>query len=82
MLAPVSVSEIKEMPRDFYKSILKRDMFVLNAHGDLQEPVTEKNVIHFSLQPEKKAFEIYDQLLEEQSSQYPTLSRWVCHVRS
>lgn len=82
ILAPVSISEIKEVPRDFYKSILKRDMFVLNAHGDLQEPVTEKNIIHFSLQSEKKAFEIYDQLLESQSSQYPTLSKWVSHVRS
>jgi hypothetical protein len=81
MLAPVSVSEIKEVPRDFYKSVLKRDMFVLNSHGDLQEPVTEKNIIHFRLQPEKKAFEVYDQLLEGSPNQYPSLSQWVYRAR-
>lgn len=81
ILAPTGVAGIKEIERDFYKSILQRDMVVFNAHGDLQEPVTEKNIIHFCLQPEKKAFDVYKSVLAAQGEDYPNLSKWLDHVK-
>ena len=81
ILAPISISEIKETSRDFYKYILNRDLLVLNSHGDIQEPVTEKNIIHFSLQPEEKAFELYYNLITSDPDHYQALAKWISHVR-
>jgi hypothetical protein len=81
-LAPIDENSLKEAPRDFYKSILKRDFFVTDQHGNIQEPVTEKNIIHFQLQPKEKAFSIYRRLVLNHKNKYPALQKWMENVES
>lgn len=80
VLAPIDLEHIKEAPRNFYKSVLKREMLVMDLLGNMQEPVVEKNIIHFQLMPEKRAFENYDKIIEEQGEKYPVLRKWVEEV--
>jgi len=80
LLAPISAQEIREAPRDFYKTILQRDFLLCSACGEVQEPVTEKNLIHFALQPESSAFAVYLDILRNHTNRYPELHKWMSHV--
>ncbi len=75
-LAPIDPNYIREAKRPLYQSILKRDVVMIDQHGNLQEPVTEKTIIHFQLQPERKAFTTYKKLIQENPQKYPKLKRW------
>lgn len=77
VLAPIDMEHIKDIKRDYYKYILKRDMHVIDQYGNVHEPVTEKNVIHFKLQSLSKAIEIYQSLIYTYPALYPNLSQWV-----
>jgi SAM-dependent methyltransferase len=81
MLAPINPSEVKKVSRDFYKDVLNRDMLILNVHGDKQEPVTDKNIIHFKLQLEENAFDVYNQLITSDPLQYQSLEKWMSNVK-
>lgn len=77
LLAPFSVDCIRKYPRTFYKNILCRDMLIMDLHGNIHEPITDKNVIHFKLQPENSAYNIYKQLIREESNKFPSLTTWM-----
>ena len=75
--APIDTSYVKEAKRSFYRSILDRDTLTIDQHGNMQEPVTEKSIIHFQLQPERKAFATFKQLVRENPHKYPSLQEWL-----
>ncbi len=75
ILAPICAKSIHEAPRDFYKATLKRDMPILDRLGREQEAVTEKNIIHFQLQPIETALQTYKELIE--TNKYPRLKKWI-----
>ncbi len=77
LLAPIDREHIKEAPRNFYKSFLKREFLVLDLLGNLQEPVVEKNIIHFQLQSVERSMEVYHTLLNSDSDKYPELKKWI-----
>jgi isopentenyl-diphosphate delta-isomerase len=76
-LAPIDSQHVKEAQRLLYRSILERDTLIIDLHGNVQPPVTEKNIIHFQLQPERKAFATYKKILQETPDKYPSLKRWL-----
>ena len=77
VLAPISEKHIYEIPRDFYKSILRRDLLVLDSYGNIQEPVTEKNIIHFKVQPQGQALSVYKAIITKFPDQTPELNEWI-----
>jgi SAM-dependent methyltransferase len=77
LLAPIDVEYIKTAPRNFYQSILKRDLLVMDKYGTIHEPVTDKNIIHFRLQPESRALEVYKKIGQAHPNKYPMLNKWV-----
>jgi isopentenyl-diphosphate delta-isomerase len=76
-LAPIDSSYILEAKRPLYQNVLERDTFVIDQHGKAQKPVTGKTIIHFQLQPERKAFATYKKLIQNEPNQYPSLKRWI-----
>jgi len=60
-----------------YQNILERDMLVLDKYGTVQKPVTEKNIIHFILQPKDQALKTYKNILREYNSSFPSLNKWL-----
>jgi len=77
LLAPLSVEHIRKTPRIFYKNILNRDMLIMDLHGNIHEPITDKSVIHFKLQSENSAYNIYKQLIRDEPNKFPTLTTWM-----
>lgn len=80
ILAPIDLDHIKTAPRDFYKATLERDMLVMDKHGAILRPVTEKNIIHFRLQPEQRAIEVYKQIVASNPEGYGCLQKWVTRL--
>jgi SAM-dependent methyltransferase len=81
VLSPIDKDHIKEIKRDYYKYILKRDMHVIDQYGNIHDPVTEKNVIHFKLQSLNKALEIYEALIQNQPASFPNLKQWIDNLQ-
>lgn len=76
-LAPIDSDHIKVVSRPLYHSVLARDTLVIDQHGNTQPPVTDKTIIHFQLQPERKAFATFKKLFQNQPSKYPSLRKWI-----
>ncbi len=76
-LAPIDAEYVKEASRELYQAVLEKDMPVIDQHGIVQAPVTEKNIIHFQLQPERKAFSTYKNLIAKSPDKFPKLKKWV-----
>jgi len=76
-LAPVDQEHIIEGKRVLYHALLEKDTRVIDLHGNVQSPVTEKNIIHFQLQPVQKAFATYKKLVREAPNKYHSLKQWI-----
>ena len=80
MLAPIDKEHVQEQPRLHYQEILERAFTVTNRYGEKQLPVTQKNIIHFKLQPSDQAFKVYEHLLQAEIHEYPCLKKWLLDV--
>lgn len=76
-LAPIDANHVKVAKRPLYQAILEKDTLVIDQHGKVQTPVTDKTIVHFQLQPERKAFATYKKLFKEAPHQYLLLKRWI-----
>ena len=77
ILAPISPEMIIEAPREFYKNILQRDFLIIDSHGVTQDPVSEKNIIHFKLQKKSEAIEVFKELVKSNPNKYVKLEKWL-----
>lgn len=77
MLAPIDPASIKVVSRDFYQRTLERDFLVVDFHGNIQMPVTEKNIFHLKLQHEDSAKLVYRALTQQFPGRYPQIEAWI-----
>lgn len=75
VLAPISAEAIYSFPRELYQETLQRDMQQFDMHGEDQDFVTGKTVIHLKIMPREDAIEILKTLIYNQPEKYRSLSR-------
>ncbi len=77
ILAPIDKDHVKEVPRNYYQTTLENAMLVIDCHGNKHYPTTEKNIIHFKLQPLDQAMDVYHSLIKSHPTKFPMLTQWL-----
>jgi hypothetical protein len=77
ILCPLDAHAIKTSPRHLYKSIVEKQMPVIDIDGNIQDIIFDKNIIHFTLMKKEKAYAIYGKLIAMSPNLYPKLTQWI-----